>query len=156
MNAPFDLDALEAEILATPITGRLHFNAMPLGEDLPETATAPTSGALISEADFLTQFIGLHDMAGGMVQMRTGAPCPLGDQARSEGGKLASDALYKLIASNPALSRLVLGSASTFWGQMAAIGMHGFTCVQMVRVSINNRPVAVQPEVFEDETDSET
>ena len=77
----------------------------------------------------------MHDMAGGMIQMRTGHPCPLGDQARSAGGKIACDASLSLIKSNPALARLILSEESTFFGQIAAIGMHGFACVQMVKAS---------------------
>ena len=77
----------------------------------------------------------LHDMLGGMVQMRTGAPCPLGDQARGEGGRVACEAAYNLIAASPTLSRMILSPESSFFGQLAAVGVHGFACVQIVKAS---------------------
>lgn len=76
----------------------------------------------------------LHDMLGGMVQARTGNPCPLGAQARSEGGQIACQAAYDLIKISPACG-MILGAHSTFAGQVLAVGMHGFACVQIVKAS---------------------
>ncbi|AWD93099.1 TPA_inf: hypothetical protein gp_14 [Marinomonas phage YY] len=101
----------------------------------PDMAPAAEVIDLLAEPDFLEQWALMHDMAGGMIQMRTGAPCPLGDQARSAGGMAAGKAAYQLISSNPALAKLILGTESTFLGQLAAIGMHGFACVQVVKAS---------------------
>lgn len=132
---PFDLSALEQSVMAS--------RADDIG-DLPETiltpanldnAPAPAAADLVSEAAWLEQWGAMHDMAGGMIQMRTGSPCPLGDQARGEGGMIAGKACYALIVSSPALARLILSTNSTFFGQIAAIGMHGFACVQIVKAS---------------------
>ena len=104
---------------------------------------------LISVDAFQMQWALLHDMLGGVVQARTGTPCPLGDQARSEGGRVACDAAYHLLSNNPTLAKLILSEESTFFGQLAAIGVHGFACVQMVKASASG---AVQsgPEKYED------
>lgn len=98
---------------------------------------------LMSLDGFTEQWGMMHDMAGGMIGMRTGSPCPLGDQARSEGGRVACKAAFGLIESNPALSRLILSTESTFFGQVAAVGMHGFACVQVVKAS---RAMPTQPQ----------
>mgnify|MGYP005989922271 CR=1 FL=1 len=105
------------------------------------SATAPPSLTLMTEAQFLKQWGNLHDMAGGMIQMRTGEPVPLGDAARNEGGQMAGSATYELIKSNPMLAKIMLNTQSTFWGQMAIVGMHGFACVQIVSASRNPKPV---------------
>lgn len=111
------------------------------GEEAPagpaaeaELDTAPPLDLISAEA-FQEQWNGIHDMMGGMVQMRTGAPCPLGNQARSEGGLVACRAAYGLLSASPALARLFLSPNSTFWGQFMAIGLHGFACVQVVKAS---------------------
>lgn len=95
----------------------------------------PAAVELMALPAFESQWGMLHDMLGGMVQMRTGAPCPLGAEARSEGGKVACQAAYHLIASNPALAKLILSTQSTFFGQLAAVAVHGYSCVQLVKVS---------------------
>ena len=105
---------------------------------------------LITAEAFADQWGMIHEMAGGMVQMRTGAPCPLGDQARSEGGRVACNAAYQLILSNPTLARMLLSPESSFWGQMAAIGMHGFACLQLVKASQTG---ATLPEMGDDHAD---
>lgn len=76
-----------------------------------------------------------HDGLGGIVQMRTGHPCPLGDQARSEGGQAAAEACYKLLETTPALAKMFLGTKSGFWGNMMVVGLHGFNCIQVVKES---------------------
>lgn len=95
---------------------------------------APASD-LIPLETWVDQWGMIHDMAGGLVQARTGAPCPLGQQARSAGGKVAAEAAYSLLASTPVLANMFLGQNSTFLGQMMALGLHGFACVQMVKAS---------------------
>lgn len=84
---------------------------------------------------WLEQWGALHDMAGGMVQMRTGKACPLGDQARSAGGQMAAQAVYTLMASTPFLANMFLSAKSTIVGQVMVIGMHGFACVQIVKAA---------------------
>jgi len=91
--------------------------------------------SLVSLPTFKEQWGTLHDMLGGMASMRMGAPCPLGEQARSEGGRVACEAAYNLISSSPGLSRMILSPESTFFGQLAAVGVHGFACVQIVQAS---------------------
>lgn len=155
----FDLALLEKTVVAANVTTRAELPpgifATPPAQDVPEAAqaqpapdmapptaqgeVAPTAPVLapelISETVFRQQWELLHDMAGGLVQSRTGAPCPLGEQSRSEGGQIAANAAYELISSNPALARMILSTESTFLGQLAAIGMHGFACVQAVKAS---------------------
>lgn len=122
------------DLLAGPV---VEFRHRPIEDDAGEADTLAPVVEIIALGDFSAQWGMMHDMMGGMVQMRTGHPCPLGDQARSEGGRVACEAAYKLIESNPALSRLILSPNSSFFGQLAAIGMHGFTCVQVVKSSRN-------------------
>lgn len=108
----------------------------------PDVEDAQIVGEVAAIPQFLSvdqlyeQFIMLHELAGGMIQMRTGVPCPLGDQARSEGGRTANTAAHALLMSNPAVARMILSTEATFLGQLAAIGMHGFTCVQVVKASV--------------------
>lgn len=116
---PIPGDLTEAEALT--------LDPLAEGEALPSD--------LIGPEVWREQWGALHDMAGGMVQMRSGAPCPLGDQARSAGGLMAADAAYALMASTPFLADLFLSARSSFMGQLFAIGMHGFACVQMVKAS---------------------
>lgn len=159
MGAQFNLDALESAVLASPVTTRADLSPMIKGV-LPDPHEALAGGPelvaddfaidddpapalsldLMTEGAFLEQWAMIHDMAGGMIQMRTGAPCPLGDQARGEGGRIAGQAAYSLMASNPTMARLFLSTQSTFWGQMAAIGMHGFACIQVVKASTSAPP----------------
>jgi hypothetical protein len=89
----------------------------------------------------------LHDMMGGMVQARTGQPCALGDQARSEGGKIACQAAYDLIEMSPARN-MILGAHSSFLGQVLAVGVHGFACVQIVKASTKAAAVQREAESF--------
>lgn len=103
---------------------------------------------LVSLPTFQDQWGMLHDMLGGMVQMRTGAPCPLGDQARGEGGRVACEAAYNLIAASPTLSRMILSPESSFFGQLAAVGVHGFACVQIVKASATGQTLPEPQEEF--------
>lgn len=106
-------------------------------DDAPPDAEGVTSAAtveLIGPYVWAQQWGLLHDMLGGMVMARTGQPCPLGNQARSEGGQIACQAAYDLIALSPARD-MILGAHSTFAGQILAVGMHGFACVQIVKAS---------------------
>ena len=109
-----------------------------------DTPPEPSAVQLMALPAFSDQWAMMHDMAGGMVQMRTNAPCPLGEQARSEGGRVACEAAYNLISSSPALARMLLSPESTFFGQLAAVGMHGFACIQVVKISVSGH-------TFEDE-----
>ncbi len=114
----------------TPIDGDLGY------DDGPEVID-PSAVEIMALPSFQEQWVMMHQMMGGMVQMRTGAPCPLGEQAQSDGGRTACEAAYNLCAASPALSRMILSPESTFFGQLAAIGMHGYGCVQIVRASAN-------------------
>lgn len=90
---------------------------------------------LIPPEVFDEQWVALHDMMGGMIQMRSGKPCPLGDQARSAGGQMAGQAVYALMSSTPFLANMFLSARSTVIGQVMVIGMHGFACVQIVKAA---------------------
>lgn len=132
-------DALETAVLAAgpddmpDLSGLLSSPAAPdAGGDY---AAEDAGGDLISPEVFAEQWGSLHDMAGGMVQMRTGNPCPLGDQARSAGGQMAAQACYAFLASTPFLASMFLSPQSSFVGQLMVVGMHGFACVQMVKAS---------------------
>lgn len=103
--------------------------------DEDEDASALAVVELMALPAFADQWHMLHDMIGGMVSMRTSAPCPLGDQARSEGGRVACEAAYQLILSSPALSRMILSPQSSLMGQVMAVGVHGFSCIQIVKMS---------------------
>lgn len=137
---PFDLDleALEASIMAAPpkevapLPDLAAYSPPAPDVDLP---TPEPSLDLMGEGMWMEQWFLLHDMGGGLIQARTGAPCPLGEQARNEGGRTAGKAAYDLIKSHPALAKMFLSTQSTFMGQLAAIGMHGFACVQVVKAS---------------------
>jgi len=155
---PFDLSALEDVVLTSPPDSRPELPALISDPPAPEpqdVEAAPVELDLMSEAAWNDQWGLLHDMAGGMVHMRTGAPCPLGDQARSEGGMIASQAAYSILAGSPALARLFLSTESTFIGQIAAIGMHGFSCVQVVKASASGATIAAQEHSFKSSRNSE-
>lgn len=96
---------------------------------------------IMALGDFQEQWGIMHDMIGGIVSMRTQAPCPLGEQARSVGGLTAARSAYELISKSPALSRLILSPESTFFGQLSAIGIHGFICVQIVKASVPDQSI---------------
>ena len=139
-------DQLEGYMATVPSSGEPHEIPMDLlAVTVVEFKHRPTENSdilapvveVIALGDFSAQWGMMHDMMGGMVQMRTGHPCPLGDQARSEGGKIACEAAYALIESSPVLSKLILSPNSSFFGQLTAVGMHGFTCVQVVKASRN-------------------
>lgn len=145
MTSQTALEALEKAVMdAAPD------DAPALSSILPDDAPPPLPGAdtfdaapaldLIDPETFGEQWGQIHDLMGGMVQMRTGRACPLGDQARSAGGQMAGQAVYGLLASTPVLARMFLSPQSTFIGQVMVIGMHGFACVQIVRAA--NDPTA--------------
>lgn len=150
---PFDLlEQIETDLLAA---GSSEVIALPALAD-PVADTAPLDEApaepalnLMDAATFHGQFCLIHDVMGGMVQMRTGNACPLGDAARADGGRAAADAIYELAQSNPALSRLILSTESTYLGSVMAIGMHGYNCVQIVRASTSPPPVIDHEETQE-------
>lgn len=141
MTSP-DIAALEAAVLsaapedAPGVSGLLSAHALP-PEAAPGDDMAPEAPAsdLIPVDVWCEQWGALHDMAGGMVQMRTKRPCPLGDQARSAGGQMAAQAVYSLMSSTPFLADMFLSQKSTFIGQVMVIGMHGFACVQIVKAA---------------------
>lgn len=101
------------------------------GTDAPPAAPAGN----ITLDLFGQRFALMHDMIGGMVQARTGKPCPLGAQARSEGGQAAAAAFYSICETSPILARWFLSEEMSFLGKIMAIGMHGFACVQLVKAS---------------------
>ena len=157
-----DLTALRAAVRATKpalrgeIPATMVFAANPsLAGTLPPPP--PNMGEIIPSTEYMgadawaQQWGLMHDMAGGMIQMRTEAPCPLGDQARSEGGMLACNASYELIMSQPALAKVFLSTNGTLMGQLAAVGMHGFACIQIVKASRNNAPIDAKIQPNEDD-----
>jgi len=127
--------------------------AEPAGDFHPEPGDGSNEAMveLMSLPSFEEQWAIVHDMLGGMVQMRTGATCPLGDLARNEGGNVACRAAYQLISMSPTLARLILSPESTFFGQLLAIGVHGTAYVQMVRASVNSAPVEFAHQTKQDE-----
>jgi hypothetical protein len=141
---------LEETVLATSPTDSHDLSGLVMSADLgaddapalldPAEAAPPLE--LISPETWAEQWSSLHDLMGGMLAMRTGNPCPLGDQARSEGGQIACRAAYGLLSSNPTIARLFLSPDSTMWGGVMAIGLHGFSCVQIVKAS--RSPQALQ------------
>ena len=139
MSAAVDQTAaLEAALMAAgpddmpDISAHLAGAAMPPDDlDLGDDA----GGDLISPDVFAEQWATMHEMMGGMVQMRTGNPCPLGDQSRSAGGQMAAQAMYAFFASTPFLASMFLSPHSSFVGQLMVVGMHGFACVQIVKAS---------------------
>lgn len=149
-----DLEALERAVLAAAPEDAPPVSALLSGPspEAPSLDPAPDAegfdmaedagGDLIDPATFTEQFGQIHDLIGGMVQMQTGQPCPLGDQARSAGGQMAAQACYSLLASTPVLARMFLSPHSTFIGQIMTIGLHGFACVQMVKAARNPPPEA--------------
>lgn len=144
MAFDMNLEALESAIMDAPpgeVAPLPDFSA-PLAAE----AIAAPKIELMTEHAFMEQWFLFHDMGGGMIQMRTGAPCPLGDQARGEGGRAAGAAAYALLSSQPALAKLFLNTQSTFLGQLAAIGMHGFACVQIVKATVATLPPSQEAE----------
>ena len=138
------LDELESRVLSISPGDEPDLSEAIMARDLGETVTtpgnepqtsAPVELELISQEAFAEQWGQMHDLFGGMVQMRTGAPCPLGSQARNEGGMVACAAAYALLSSNPATAKIFLSPNSTYLGQLAALGLHGFACVQMVKAA---------------------
>lgn len=134
------LEALESAVLAAapedapPVAPYLA--ADDPAPELDDMGEFPGPGAdLIPPEVWGEQWAALHDMMGGMVQMRSGKPCPLGDQARSAGGQMAGQAVYALMSSTPFLANMFLSAKSTFVGQVMVIGMHGFACVQIVKAA---------------------
>lgn len=135
-------DALEMAVLTASPDDQPDLSAMleqpeppegQAGADLDyDGAAAPE---IVSPETFAEQWGQIHDLMGGMVQARTGAPCPLGDQARSAGGQIAAQAAYGLLASTPFLRDMFLSPNSSFLGSLMALGLHGFACVQIVKAS---------------------
>lgn len=137
---PFDfLEQIETDLLAAGsgdvIALPAALEAPPGGADAAQEDAPAISVDLMDAATFHGQFALIHDVMGGMVQMRTGAPCPLGEAARAEGGQAAANAIYELASNNPTLAKLILSTESTYLGQVMAIGMHGFSCIQIVKAS---------------------
>lgn len=131
-TSPHDLHDLSGEILRDDLAEGAEGEAAP-GDPAPEVLD------LISPDLWAQQWGLMHDMAGGMVQARTGNECPLGAQSRSEGGMIACQAAYDLISISPA-APIILGKNSGYFGQVLAIGMHGFACVQLVKAAAASPP----------------
>lgn len=146
VEVPQHLFDMQAEIDAQAEPPQVSFkSSRGAGQEEPETAVSVVE--LVSLESFGEQWGMVHDLLGGMVQSRTGQECALGDQSRSEGGRVACNAAYELISANPALSKLILSTQSTFFGQLMAVGMHGFACVQLVRASAPEKPPETHHEV---------
>lgn len=148
----FDLSAVESAVLNSAPGIVPELPAVLTAVDFDGTGAAveidgPAPLDLLSESEFLAQWDGIHDIAGGMLQQRIGAPVPLGQKARDEGGQMAGKAAYALLKSNDTLARMVLSTQSTFLGQLALIGMHGLGCVQIVKAARDGQTMPVpEPE----------
>jgi len=151
---PDQLEVLEGLVMATPAWESPQIPEV-LFQEQPEPIEAGGNGLaaigtdpaeIMTEGAFLELWNSMHDMAGGMIQMRIGAPVPLGDQARGEGGVVAGKAAYALLRGSPALSKLFLSTQSTFLGQLFAIGMHSFGCLQIIKAAASFQPPQPQPQ----------
>lgn len=116
-----------------------------------EFEAPPPTPQIMDLSTFRGQWVLYHQMLGGMVAMRSGVPCPLADQAGSEGGLMAADAAYELISRNALLSKMILSESSTFFGQLSVVGAHGFACVQLVKASLDQTQNSDRDEVLEHE-----
>lgn len=108
---------------------------LPPVDALGDLGEGPAPADYMDQSQFGEVWGQVHDLMGGMVQMRTGNPCPLGDQARSAGGIAAATAAYSLLAANEFTRSLFLSPNSSFVGSAMVIGLHGFACVQIVKSS---------------------
>lgn len=139
---------LEALVLGASPTDAFDLSplamAVDFGAGVAEAAAEAVTAApeIISPEIFMEQWGLLHDMGGAMISMRTGNPCDLGTLARGGQGQIAGRAAYDLLALNPALARVFLGTQNSYLGQIAAVGMHGFAVVQAVKAS---RAPTVEP-----------
>lgn len=96
----------------------------------------PETPEIIPPEVWAEQWTVLHEVAGGMISASCGgAPCPLGDQARGDGGQIAARATYDLIASQPWLAKIMLSPNGGALANSLAILAHGFACVQIVRAA---------------------
>lgn len=123
---PGELTAPEAEALTL--------------DPLAEAEALPDDFEQISREDFRAQMQMLHHVGGAMLSARLGAPCPLGEASEGQQGVQAIDAIYNLAERNERLRRLVLSAKAGVWGDVLAVAMHGFTCVQIVRAAIAASP----------------
>lgn len=136
-----DLAALERAVLtaapddAPPVHDMLANAPAPVDADC---STDLHGDDLIGPDVFADQWAHVHDLLGGMVAMRSGNPCPLGDQARGPGGQVAAQAAYNLLSSTPILARMFLGTQSGFIGQIMVLSLHGYACVQIVKAANSN------------------
>ncbi|MEM7243389.1 MAG: hypothetical protein AAF429_14505 [Pseudomonadota bacterium] len=158
---PFDgenlLDHLEQEIVSLPSTEIIELPAPPPVME-PEEADAldgefsPTPlGELLSASDFYEYvFCFYHETTGLAVSMRTGAPCPLGDVARKEAGRKASDILYPMILENPLMSKIFLNPHGTFLGQLTILGAHFKGCFDVIKASAQGETLPAADEVDHD------
>ncbi len=146
----FDLAAIEAAVLAAPVSESA---ALPPQLAVPDYSGSETAfgvveeppNDLISEEVFAAQFASYHDMAGGVIAMRTGCNPPLGDVARSEGGQIAAKSLYALLSSTPALARTFLSEGSVMQGHFIALAMHGVACVNAVKTAFREHAAPPTP-----------
>ncbi len=135
--APDDAPDVAAFVAESPAAAT---SAPSLADLTAPQAEALAPSALISLDLFQQRFALVHDMAGGMVQARTGKPCPLGAQARSEGGIAACAAFYSICETSPLLASWFLSEEMSFVGKVLAIGMHGFACIQVIKASAAEAP----------------
>ena len=127
-----------------PIPGDLtEAEALPL-DPLAEAEALPDDFEQISREDFRSQVQMLHHVGGAMLSARFDAPCPLGEASEGQQGMQAIDAMYNLAERNERLRRLVLSAKGGVWGDVLAIAMHGFACVQIVRAAIAASPAQAQ------------
>jgi len=104
--------------------------------DVDGSSTAVSAAIdLMSLSEFSEKWVFMHGMLGAGIAARTGAECDLTPPATSETGQKACDAVYRTIQKSPAVARFLLSNEAGFWADMAAVGMHVFGCVQIVKAS---------------------
>lgn len=136
MNAAVDLEAIEAAILSAPPKEVAPLpdpaTVVTLPEILPPGAPPEPARELMTLDEFSAGWGMVHHMAGGVLSTRIGAPVPLGEQGMSETGREACKAAYELARDH---APFLLNKSNGTFGKIAAIAMHGFTCVQLIRAA---------------------
>lgn len=136
MNAAVDLEAIEAAILSAPPKEVAPLpdpaTVVTVPEVLPPQAPPEPADELMTLDEFSAGWGMVHHMAGGVLTTRIGAPVALGEQGMCETGREACKASYELARDH---APFLLKKSNGTFGKIAAVAMHGFTCVQLVRVA---------------------
>lgn len=141
MSAAVDLEAIEASLLASAPKDVANLPDPANIVTIPEVITAPDAAPALDASDLMTlaEFRAgwgmVHHLGGAALSQRIGAEVALGDQAMSETGQEACKAAYDLARANPTIARMVLSKSHGTLGKIAALAVHGFTCIQLVKAA---------------------